>query len=79
MRWKRLTQCRDESAPLTARVESVARNGLNVELMGVDGFIPDRFVDKAVPVDNYVGQQVNVRITQMDEVRPWHTSCGRSA
>ena len=46
MEWRRLRQCVDNGVRLPAVVESTNQNGLVVKLMGVDGFIPMRYIDK---------------------------------
>lgn len=46
MEWRRLRQCVDSGVRLPALVESNNQNGLVVNLMGVNGFIPMRYVDK---------------------------------
>ena len=46
MEWRRLRQCVENGVRLPATVHSTNQNGLIVNLMGVDGFIPLRYVDK---------------------------------
>ena len=67
--WKDLEESRKENQTINARIVSLVKGGVVVEVMGLRGFIPSSQLRTGTPYDGLINQEIPVKILEADPKR----------
>ncbi|KAK9812316.1 hypothetical protein WJX73_001597 [Symbiochloris irregularis] len=65
--WGRLLHLQQANVTVHARGVATTNNGLVIEIQGVGGFLPKRFMDQTVEAETLVGKDLEVKILEATE------------
>lgn len=67
--WEKLDELQNKNTVVEARIISLVKGGVVVEVMGLRGFVPASQLRTGVPHDGLIGQEISVKILESDQKR----------
>ena len=67
--WAKLTEIKNNNENAIAKVVSSVKGGLIAEIEGLRGFIPSSQLRTGAPADSQIGQEIEVKILEVDPKR----------
>lgn len=62
--WARLKQLQELAITVVGKGESTNPNGLVVDVMGISGFLPKRFMDRNLEAEELIGKELQIKILE---------------
>lgn len=67
--WAKLADMKNDNENVMAKVLSSVKGGLIAEIEGLKGFIPSSQLRTGAPIENQIGQEIEVKILEVDPKR----------